>query len=421
MLLARRKSVRISVIFALIMLLVPAAAPAEVPPMMNYQGILADGTGQAVADGPYVLFFRLYNAPSGGDLLWEEERTVNVAKGIFNVLLGEVAPMELPFDQPYWIGISVEGEAELAPRIFLASSAYSFMSRTVQDSTITDTKIAGGTVVRSLNGLRDDVSILPGTNVSVDQAGQEIVISATGGGGGVSGSAAAGQVAFWDGTSSVSGDNSLFWDDTLKRLGVGTSSPNARMRVESGESRTAVIASTLASDTTQALRAMVLGSGQVDAEAVFAQSIMDGGYGTGGHFVGGKKGVYGVVIGGDHSGDVAGVYGEASGTSQAGEPVGAKRCGVYGTAYGPGSDISLYGVFGAADGSTYDDHYGVYGQSQEVAGTRVGVYGSATVSGAGYRYGVVGNGAGGDESYGVFSSGRPGISREPRPASRTAG
>ena len=257
MLPAGREYVRTDVIFVVVMLLVSAAAVAEVPPLMNYQGILADAAGQAVADGPYTLFFRLYNAPSGGDLLWEEERIVDVYKGIFNVLLGEGIPLGLPFDQPYWIGISVEGETELAPRIFLASSAYSFMSRTVQDSMITETKIAGGTVVRSLNGIRDEVTIVPGDNVSIGQAGQEIVISAPGGGGGVSGSASAGQVAFWDGTSSVSGDNSLFWDDTFKRLGVGTPSPNARLRVESGESRTAVIASTLASDTTQALRAMI--------------------------------------------------------------------------------------------------------------------------------------------------------------------
>jgi hypothetical protein len=38
----------------------------------------------------------------------------------------------------------------------------------------------------------------------------------------VTGTGAAGQVAFWNGTSSQTGDNGLFWDNTNKRLGVGT-------------------------------------------------------------------------------------------------------------------------------------------------------------------------------------------------------
>ena len=37
----------------------------------------------------------------------------------------------------------------------------------------------------------------------------------------VSGTGANGQVAFWNGTSSQTGDNDLFWDNTNKRLGIG--------------------------------------------------------------------------------------------------------------------------------------------------------------------------------------------------------
>jgi hypothetical protein len=37
----------------------------------------------------------------------------------------------------------------------------------------------------------------------------------------VTGTGASGQVAFWDGTSSQTGDNGLFWDNTNKRLGIG--------------------------------------------------------------------------------------------------------------------------------------------------------------------------------------------------------
>jgi len=43
--------------------------------------------------------------------------------------------------------------------------------------------------------------------------------------GGVTGTGSNGQVAFWDGANSQTGDNGLFWDNTNKRLGVGTTAP----------------------------------------------------------------------------------------------------------------------------------------------------------------------------------------------------
>jgi hypothetical protein len=41
----------------------------------------------------------------------------------------------------------------------------------------------------------------------------------------VTGTGASGQVAFWNGTSSQTGDNGLFWNNTNKRLGIGTNAP----------------------------------------------------------------------------------------------------------------------------------------------------------------------------------------------------
>jgi hypothetical protein len=47
----------------------------------------------------------------------------------------------------------------------------------------------------------------------------------------VSGTGTSGQVAFWNGTSSQTGDNGLFWDNTNKRLGVGTTTPDNKISV----------------------------------------------------------------------------------------------------------------------------------------------------------------------------------------------
>jgi hypothetical protein len=43
--------------------------------------------------------------------------------------------------------------------------------------------------------------------------------------GGIGGTGLSGRVSFWSGASTQSSDADLFWDNTNKRLGVGTSSP----------------------------------------------------------------------------------------------------------------------------------------------------------------------------------------------------
>jgi hypothetical protein len=48
----------------------------------------------------------------------------------------------------------------------------------------------------------------------------------------VTGTGANGQVSFWNGTNSQTGDNGFFWDNTNKRLGIGTNVPTARFQIE---------------------------------------------------------------------------------------------------------------------------------------------------------------------------------------------
>jgi len=47
----------------------------------------------------------------------------------------------------------------------------------------------------------------------------------------LTGSGSAGQVTFWTSASNVSGDNGLFWDNTNKRLGIGTTTPGYPLEV----------------------------------------------------------------------------------------------------------------------------------------------------------------------------------------------
>lgn len=70
-----------------------------------------------------------------------------------------------------------------------------------------------------VNGYVQQVEVVVGG--TLPRAGYVQPVESSGGGGLVTGSGAAGQVTFWTGAQTVSGNNALFWDNTNVRLTVG--------------------------------------------------------------------------------------------------------------------------------------------------------------------------------------------------------
>jgi hypothetical protein len=97
---------------------------AQLDPTLSIQGILTKSNGVAVSDGNYNLVFKLYTAPTGGMAIWNEtQAAVEVSNGIYSAVLGVVNPLNVPFDQLYYLGVTV-GSTELSPRILLTSAPY---------------------------------------------------------------------------------------------------------------------------------------------------------------------------------------------------------------------------------------------------------------------------------------------------------
>jgi hypothetical protein len=69
----------------------------------------------------------------------------------------------------------------------------------------------------------------------------------------VTGTGVAGQVAFWNGTSSVTGDAGLVWDNTNKRLGISVASPAAKLEINGGTNASLLRLSTATRDATFSL------------------------------------------------------------------------------------------------------------------------------------------------------------------------
>lgn len=117
------KSLTVFFLLSSIFTLQSSVAYAEIPHLINYQGRLTD-TGGTPLNGAYAITFRIYDAETAGNLLWEEAQTgVVVNKGIFSVLLGSVASLNLAFDKPYFLEIKVGNEV-MTPRQRIASAAY---------------------------------------------------------------------------------------------------------------------------------------------------------------------------------------------------------------------------------------------------------------------------------------------------------
>ncbi|MFH1402540.1 MAG: tail fiber domain-containing protein [Patescibacteria group bacterium] len=106
-------------------------------PEINYQGKLTDSANVAVADGDYNIEFKLYDAATGGNLLWTETLTttnkITVTSGLFSVLLGNVTDISgVDFNQNLYLGVNIGGsgtaswDGEMTPRKQIASVPSAF-------------------------------------------------------------------------------------------------------------------------------------------------------------------------------------------------------------------------------------------------------------------------------------------------------
>ena len=150
---------------AISMGLFTVSAEAATPPStMNFQGRLKNSSDQVVADGLYNMQFRIYDASTGGTLVWSETRQttsrVQVTNGLFSVQLGQVTPLtasifnatnlffEITMATPATANCSTAGcaawESPMTPRNKLATSAYAFNAATLNGKSDTDFAAASG-------------------------------------------------------------------------------------------------------------------------------------------------------------------------------------------------------------------------------------------------------------------------------------
>ena len=149
---------------ALLLSSFPLAAQTALPNLMAYQAYVTDDSNNELAsDGAtnYDVIFRIYDATSGGNIVWAEKQIVTIFKGNFSVLLGNGQkvgdePKPTNFDsifdgQERYLGIKVADNNEFTPRQRILPNAYAYRARVAES-------LGGNSTVISLDGTSTNLS-----------------------------------------------------------------------------------------------------------------------------------------------------------------------------------------------------------------------------------------------------------------------
>jgi hypothetical protein len=186
---------------------------------ISYQGQLTEAG--SLASGGYDMQFKLFDTDKVGTGVQKgamiAKSSVPVASGLFTVTLDFGATV---FDgSPRFLEISVRrGDnpySTLDPRQRVASIPYAIKSLNAATAA-TALSVTSGSAVKSLNNLKDDVTLAAGANVTFTTNGNTLTIASAGGGGGGGLWSLTGTDAYYD-----AGD-----------VGIGTNAPTPGIRLE---------------------------------------------------------------------------------------------------------------------------------------------------------------------------------------------
>jgi hypothetical protein len=116
----------LSFCIAIALLLVACATDRQ----LGYQAVLTGPGGIPVANGNYTVIVKFYNAETAGSVVYQDDQTVAVANGIFNIAIPDQVSEANALDpanfaQPLWVELTINGEI-LSPRQKLLGTPYAF-------------------------------------------------------------------------------------------------------------------------------------------------------------------------------------------------------------------------------------------------------------------------------------------------------
>lgn len=220
----------------LFLLVVTQLTNAQVPQLINYQGVLTDAQGNPV-DGTQSVQFSIYDSATEGDELWTETQSVIISDGLFHVLLGSVTPIPyLVFqDSTTYLELTIGSDPAMTPRQRLVSVGYSMSAYNTdkldgKDASAFVQKVSGVTPNQA-----GGINLAAGDNVTIvpDNDDNKITISASGGSSGdnLGNHTADSNInlnGYW---LSGDGENEGIWVGRTGRVGIGSDNIGHRFQV----------------------------------------------------------------------------------------------------------------------------------------------------------------------------------------------
>jgi hypothetical protein len=168
-------------------------------------GSTLTGTAMPVTNGVFTTSLDFGSAPFNGASRWLQIAVRTNGTGSFTVLDPRTAISPTPY------AIYAQTTASVANGVIGNSqlAVNSVASANLQASSVTSAKIASGQVVKSLNGLADNVTLTAGANITLTPSGNNISINSSG-----------------SGAFSLSGNNAYY---NAGKVGIGTTTPSGTL------------------------------------------------------------------------------------------------------------------------------------------------------------------------------------------------
>lgn len=156
-----------------------SAGAQGVPDTFNYQGVLRGGSGEFLAAGTYNVGFRLYPEATTGNAQWGRQYAVLLdSNGLFNVEMDDgsgsvIIPNStlsgtISSNETLYLGLTVQGSTEIAPRQQLLSVPYALRAGDVKEAA-GDFEVAG--ILRVNDGAIVEGTVQATTSLQVGNSG----------------------------------------------------------------------------------------------------------------------------------------------------------------------------------------------------------------------------------------------------------
>jgi hypothetical protein len=213
-----KKITILSAFFAVSILLLTngafAQSNASASGQFSLQGMLTTNTGTPIADGSHSLTVNVY-ANGSSSAMFSETDNITTSGGVFTAMIGANGSggtklTTMP-DVSYQLGISVDGGAELSPKLQLGSSLSSLTANlaanadavggftvstsgnanarantlfTLNGTGKIDSSLLAGSLVTSVNGMSGAINLQGAGNLGVSTNGNTVTLTVGGSGGG---------------------------------------------------------------------------------------------------------------------------------------------------------------------------------------------------------------------------------------------